>query len=353
MSVNPSVEEGGAARLFGRTKYLQTNTAGGGTCLWAPEGERGLGTKHITENGVYQANKDGEYGWSHVTVNVSQATSVTGKDPTTGKERTVSVDPGTGDLVSNPTPVEIRVIVPPDNPYGIYTDGQTIGKSGMVVKAYDEDGNELLTVPVGEITLNPTTAVYDESKDDGLIGQATYNGITFPVYSEFKAEFTDAEIESWSDSGYQGIGFTSGSGVATAYINNEGHQITMIASKDKVITCDTIVMLWSHPEGNLVVQYEYRDTTHNGNAHTYNGKTVYVTYPGSRTDWKYNWQTIDVPDSYTSMAAWTLIYGDVEATTPGASQTITVSWPRTGDGAVLETTFDIRVAPPGGGHGED
>ena len=44
-------------------------------------------------------------------------------------------------------------------------------------------------------------------------------------------------------------------------------------------------------------------------------------------------------------AAWVMIYGDIEETQAGSHQTINVSWPRPGDGQVLETTFEILVGP--------
>lgn len=51
-------------------------------------------------------------------------------------------------------------------------------------------------------------------------------------------------------------------------------------------------------------------------------------------------------------AIWTMVHGDRETIQGGSRQTINVSWPRPGDGQVLETTFEILVAPgytPGGG----
>lgn len=47
-----------------------------------------------------------------------------------------------------------------------------------------------------------------------------------------------------------------------------------------------------------------------------------------------------------------MCYGTETETPAGSRQTITVTWPRPGDGKDLTTTFEILVAPgytPGGG----
>ena len=142
MSKNITIQEGGIGKQLTVDK-LRTDLVGGGSCLWVPEDERQLTTKHITENGTYRASDDGYYGYSEVTVN--GVGSVTGRDPTTGEEVEVHRDPTTGEIVETVIPTEIRVIEPPTNPYGIYQNGQTITKDGMVVKAYGANGDEMQT----------------------------------------------------------------------------------------------------------------------------------------------------------------------------------------------------------------
>jgi len=55
--------------------------------------------------------------------------------------------------------------------------------------------------------------------------------------------------------------------------------------------------------------------------------------------------------NYSTDEAATIFYdGDTTSQPAGSPQTIAVSWPRPGDGAVLETSFDILVGPrPGTG----
>lgn len=181
MSVNPSILEGGQARYFGATDYLRTVT-GNSDCLWVPEADRQLGRKHITRNGAYVASADGEYGWSEVTVNVSQTDSVTGTDPDTGKETVVRKDPVTGDLVWTTVAVEIRVTTQPTKL--TYATGERIDLGGIGVTAYDSDGDPLQTVLEGQLTPNPSNAgmtpgtqtvtVGWERAGDGAVLEATF-----------------------------------------------------------------------------------------------------------------------------------------------------------------------------------
>ena len=163
MSKNIIIQEGGIGKQLTVDK-LKTNLVGSGTCLWVPEDEVQLGTKTITENGTYKASNDGYYGYEQVVVNVANVGTVTGTDGD-GDEAVAYTDPTTGELVIDKVPSRIEVVTPPTNPYGIYTNGQTISTNGMVVKAYLASGSEYGTVPLGEITINPTTAVYDRTTD--------------------------------------------------------------------------------------------------------------------------------------------------------------------------------------------
>ena len=171
MSKNIIIQEGGLGKQL-TVDRLKTNLVGSGSCLWMPEDEAQLTTKTITENGTYKASDDGYYGYSEVIVNIANAGTATGTDGD-GDEAVAHTDPGTGELVTDKVPSSIQVITPPTNPYGIYQNGQAIVTDGMVVKSYLATGGEYGTVPNGEIILNPTTAVYDQSTDTGGYDEAT------------------------------------------------------------------------------------------------------------------------------------------------------------------------------------
>lgn len=345
MSANPSILEGGQARYFGMTQYLRTMT-GDGACLWVPEDERQLGRKSITQNGAYPARDDDVYGWSEVTVNVSQADSVTGKDPETGKEETVSRDPITGDLKTDPVPVRIEVIVPPDNPYahlfnGAYADGQGIGKSGMVVKAYDEDGNVLLTVPNAECTLNPNHA--DMSRTSG-IGASEYEEFGTGPWPQ-PVNYAQSSLSVTTNPGNDTWTFSfSGGYIALLMIGDSRNDTLFCSASPGVATVEW--QQWSKTPQHLDVPVE--------DSYTYNGKTVYYNgsgyggydfYPDSGMNERVSGSDLD-----RAKAAWTILYGTM-VVAPN-TQTITCSWPRTGDRVVLEDTFDILVVPNGQNMGD-
>lgn len=344
MSANTSITEGGKARPFGPVKALMVQGEDGKYYPWFPESDRALGTLSVDKNGIYRASDKGVYGWSSVSVNVPTSEGVTGKDPDTGEEVYVHPDPETGELVTDVLPVEIRVIEPPTNPYGTYVDGQTITKDGMVVKAYDSNGNEMQAVPIGEITINPTVAFFDESKDR-------------PGGEEI--------IDTPLDIG--GASVQIGQGVPYVYctgLNNQGQEqavqdspfifgfpggvyftLAAVKSGERMYSYHMIVASESSFSG-------YTDT------YTYNNQTVYyssfsnvanVTGLQSITAVTgTNAPLSTMNNSKDAEIAWSMIYGEKQEVRAGSPQTITVSWPRPGDGAVLETTFDILVGPHGG-----
>lgn len=346
MSKNISVQEGSIGKQLTVDK-LKTNLVGGGSCLWVPEDEINLGTKSVSENGTYVASDDGYYGYSQFTV--SGVGTVTGRDPTTGDEKQVSVDPETGDLVETVLPSEIRVITPPTNPYGVYIDGQTITKDGMVVKAYSANEVEIQTVPIGEITINPTQAVYDASKDRKRSGTATSDliGGTIDIYNgQGVITPTGVSTTFTAIAGLHGVGST-----VDAAVRINGAVRCIVASANTPF--DYAYVFYEYNEG--VERYNDSSRTASGVAYTYNGKTVYYNSISASGAAAY---TVDFNasenDSNVEKLAWAMIYGDLEITPAGSPQTITVSWPRTGDGRVLTDTFEILVAPGyGGDEGEN
>ena len=190
MSKNISIQEGGTAKTMTVNK-LKTTLVAGGTCLWVPEDEVSLGTKHITENGTYTASEDGKYGYSQVTVNVpggaGSATSsgtptssggstpggigssVVGTDPTDGNEYAVGVDDD-GNLVKTKVPSSIAVVKDPNKTE--YVDGETIDYSGIIVSLKGGDGEPFANsdypnghVPISELTFPVETAEASEDAE--------------------------------------------------------------------------------------------------------------------------------------------------------------------------------------------
>lgn len=344
--MNISIKEGTVARLFDTVKKVLTKLQSGGNQAWVPETGTNLTTKSIEKNGVYRAEDDGDYGWSTVYVNVPTTDSVTGTDPDTGKTVTYNTDTS-GNLVKREVPTSIAVITPPTNPYGIYTEGQTIKKDGMVVKAYYEDGSEWGVVPNNEITINPTTASISEGEYvPDLASSDLITGLDQPIPCSVQGEvivdrnYTTATIK-YHD--VRTTGYTCDK--VTLVINTETSYVICAASDTpESMTSSTIKEVTNLTTGDTEV-------TETGNvyplntSYTYDGKTVYYTTV-SHSSSGFTRQYISPvatgnPSGHWGEIAWTMIYGDI---IPGGDrQTIAVSWPRIGDGLVLETSFTISV----------
>ena len=127
-----------------------------------------LGTKTINKNGTYEASNDGLDGYSKVTVKIKK---LVGKKSVSsggdGNEHVASIDDD-GNLSYSVLPSSIVITT---NPTKIsYDDGETISKSGMIVKAYKADGNLWEAagytggvIPNNELTLDPTNADASQS----------------------------------------------------------------------------------------------------------------------------------------------------------------------------------------------
>lgn len=308
MSKDVIIQEGGVGKTITADK-LRTAVVGGGDCSWVPEDETLLTTKTISENGTYRASDDGYYGYSEVTVNGIGV--ATGKDGD-GDDAVAYTDPNTGDLVEQKVPSSIEVVTPPTNPYGIYVDGQTITKDGMVVKAYLASGDEYGTVSNDEITINPTRAVYDASHDES--GEYTGDGITAQRYTSNAYPDQSGQWYECAPGFY--ITRPSFSFLLTRYSNR-----VYIASVDG-----------STVSGSYSVRYEGASTSGPLNCSaSFNAMATIAHFEF-------------VPESESDPTGKTI--NDLTPESPGSPQTIIVSWPRPIDGEVLTAAFEIRVAPP-------
>lgn len=343
MSANTSIREGGKGRSFGPVKCLMVEGDNGEFYQWYPEVDRALDSLSVNKNGVYQAGKYGVYGWNRVSVNVAQGDRVTGRDPETGQEVTVTSDPETGELVETVVPVEIRVIEPPTNPYGVYVDGQTITKDGMVVKAYDANGDEMQIVPIGEITINPTLAVYDETTDTGeyTLDDTSVlqhpNAYNLPLVTSGVLGFT------FFDTFNTGIACNAGKLLALNGVSKCFSETPTTITRTDINTATQQTSTYTNAVGTPVQT-------------RISGKTVYYNDSGWDVFTSDHTSIVGVNNTTNGTISMadiaTILFDGVQQKGQGSDQTITVSWPRPGDGAILETTFDILVGPRGG-QGDD
>lgn len=335
MSKNIVIQEGGVGKQLTADK-LKTNLVGGGTCLWVPEDETPLGTKYISENGTYNASSDGLYGFSSVTV--SGVGSVSGKDPDgSGDDAMATVDPDTGEIKITKLPSSISVVTPPTNPYGVYVDGQSISKDGMVVKGYLKDGTEWGTIPNSDITLNPTTADFSQTH-----GYRIATSDEFP-YSMWPSTVNALKSFASTTDRTTGEPYATYSGPCYFAFRRDGNStLGSIACSDNQGSYIRTV------EGGSPVSHMMNTTF------TYNGKTVYydsaISQDAEVPSGGINQHQSGASSFGANYAAWTVVYGDV--TQEGNAQTITVSWQRE-DGETLETSFEILVAPSPSGDGEE
>lgn len=348
MSKNITIQEGGVAKQLTVTK-LKTNLVGGGTQLWVPEDSVEQTIKNITANGTYRASDDGYYGYSEVTVNVpggaggppgGSGSSIVGKDGD-GDDAIVTVDPETGELEEEKLPNHIYVVTPPTNPYGIYTDGQAVIPDGMLVKAYLKSSEEYGTVPNSEIALDPTTASYDASTDhtDYTIDDTSILAYPTDYNLPLSTEFSLSWDQDWIDAE-----ITANAGVLL-WINRS----SFLFSKTPATQTMKQTIKETEKSSTYTATTQYGGTTRISNTPFY-----------YRSAWSYPVDAISVSgqnnvvnfrgggDAYNNYMRdiATILFDGIQTRGPGSHQTINVSWPRPGDGLVLETSFEILVAPP-------
>lgn len=339
MSASTSITEGGKARPFGPVVALMVEGDDGNYYPWYPEADRALDSLSVTKNGVYQAKKTGVYGWRSVSVNVPTNEGVAGRDPDTGEEVYVHPDPG-GELVKDVLPTEIRVTTPPTKTE--YTDGETIDYSGIVVHAYSSTGTDLGAVPFNELVFPVTTADIDEVTG----GSREYSGLntggfTQPIpISSAASYWTITGGVTWGY--YWHHEFTS-TGAAMIIMQNDSSKLRFLVasdnSSDGFVRKITSTLEDGSGERTISVD-EY--TLAGAMTYTYDGKTVYWKLGGNSDTYHLNpTPFVDQydDDTYRAQAAWVAVYGNV---TP-EGQSIPVQWPRPGDGAILETSFNITV----------
>jgi len=372
MSKNIIIQEGGQGKQLTADK-LETNLVGGGTCYWVPEDETQLTTKTITENGTYKAVDDGYFGYSEVTVNVPAATpnldrktitkdgiykavddnldgysevtvrgigSTTGKvDPSKlpsnpgGKDYGVHTDDD-GNLVFDELPDSIHVKTEPDFT-GTYPDGMAIDYTGLEIEAkcqgaaWSDTAHPGGIVPISELTLPVEHADFEEaahssSASSDLIGGSI--AYAFPPLIRKKTGDDNAWVDMF-----------------------EGGTAACVVRSPQQSNMETWVLASAQPFTAVSYQLDRNGGRHNyltraAAPATYNGKTVYYDASSSLINNAWEW---NIPRNelvtYGAPAAWTMIYGDIEA--HEGEQIIPVQWARPIDGKVLETRFNVMVAP--------
>lgn len=302
MSKNIIIQEGGNGKQLTAAK-LKTALVGGGNCLWVPEDETQLTTKYISENGTFTAEAEGYYGFSEVTV--SGIGDCYGHDSDGDYAVAHEVD---GNIVIDKLPSSIRVITPPSKEF--YSDGESIDLTGIVVRAYTENGalwtdadhpNGVL--PIEELSTNPTVVHYDPTYDNVIYSNDDFTVNATLYQTGANGRFTYGNIWGMENSAF----------MATYY---DG--CVYFASGD-------------------------------GQEHGHHSITI-DAYGGSGARFSYYFDDTSFPDPYNYFARSSIdpesVRNVMEDLTPhgdGSPVTVTVSWRRPGDGLVLTDTFVVRV----------
>ena len=338
MSKNITIQEGGTGKSMTVDK-LKTNLNGGGTCLWVPEDEVQLTTKYITEDGTYKASDDGYYGYSQVTVSGIGKVTGMGSD---GNEHSISKD-GSGNLVDTTIPSRLSVVTPPT--VTEYADGATIDFSGIVVKAYLEDGT-LWTdtnhpdgvIPIGELSFPVTVADasgVDEHTASSTLETQPASPIKFANGACYKEHFGFGE-----DAFTMTHTFT---GACMVFVEHTGNNFIhlIFANSTRSLATERIVTV---VDATGVVIEDRTVTYDMYNQFTYDSKTAfYLPFNSGGTNREFIYPSLEhLPqgvETTDGSVAWTILYGTIS----GGVQNIPVCWARPWDGETLEDSFGITV----------
>ncbi len=307
---------------------LITPGIGSGSVTWVPDADTRCSTLKVTRNGTYTAASAGKFGYDYVTVSVP-GSSVVGRDPDTGEEVAVGVDPETGDITETVIPTSIRVVTPPNKV--VYNNGETINYTGIVVHKYSARGTDLGVVPYGEL-------VFPVSKANAVDGKEWTDGAGINAMMLFYTP------NSWYTTNQQGTIIGSGTVYVDGRILGEyrGDSITLGSSIE--------------PATVLITRYNNKNYAAGATGRA--EVNAFAKNPTESHPLTYGWYIKAGTSSRTGDQAfeqitWSDVITDLPISTvdpTGASisglkaiQSLPVQWARSPDGAILETSFDITV----------
>lgn len=307
---------------------IRTPGLGGSAVTWVPDADTICDQLKVTANGTYSAAEAGKYGYDYVVVSVP-GSSVTGRDPDTGEEVEVHPDPETGEIVTTVLPTEIRVITPPAKTD--YTNGETIDYSGIVVHAYSSTGQDMGAVPFEELVFPVTEADGDIRTDGAGLNamQIAYTPHWFIYENGGGQQYERQVFCSGIILGTDRQGFPAtfgGSGPGTLLITRyKGYNYAASLSGSKRVDLYTQLNGEPNPWGYI----NAHGFTHSGGTSALAGDMVF-----GQAAW--NDELTEIPESTVNPL-------NKSTETLHAVQSLPVQWPRTPDGAVLETTTTINV----------
>ena len=327
MSKNITIQEGSVAKQLTVDK-LKTNLVGGGTCLWLPEDEVLLGQKTINANGTYKASDDGLYGYSQVTVSnagIASGTIPSGATLPTGdgNEYSVTTD-NNGNLDFLKIPSSIQITTQPTTTE--YYDGDTIDFTGMVVTMYDANGQSMGTISLSELILPITEADDGSAYHDEWSDGAGVNALMVTYTQRWWLDPYGNEKTTYCS---EPVGTRDG--LPVMYGDSTGPTQFFITKYNGYTYC------MGSTASRHLYGYTY-DASAPYNNYSLFHSTSFTTGIGQVVNAAYvdEWATA-VPESTVEPT------GTENLHPMSGVQTIPVKWARTGDGKVLETSFEITV----------
>lgn len=292
-----------------------------------------LTTRVINENGIYRAKDEGYYGYSEVTVNNIEA--ITGINPTDENEYYIKTD--NNYLVETLLPSRIEIVTPPTKT--VYADDEVIDTTGMVVKAYNGDGDPWEgsgytegVIPLDEITIEST------------IGESSGECITKGTYSGVPVRFLEVPVNDEIQIGDSGDSFIS-------FIENTGSRPTArIAILDsKGSNYYFYATAESYP--NLWISTRTREGGGSGNEMGHGGKYTINgidVWGGThsipvRVNWENNLDVIPINSSGGVQYEREYIYWEMWNDVAAEKKLVTVGWNRIKDSKLLTANFEITV----------
>lgn len=292
-----------------------------------------LTTKLISENGIYRAKDEGYYGYSEVTVNNIKA--IVGINPTDENEYYIKTD--NNYLVETLLPSRIEIVTPPTKT--VYADDEVIDTTGMVVKAYNGDGDPWEgsgytegVIPLDEITIEST------------IGESSGECITKGTYSGVPVRFLEVPVNDEiqiGDSGDSFISFIENTGsrptARIAILDSEGSNYYFYATAE------------SYP--NLWISTRTREGGGGGNEMGHGGKYTINgidVWGGThsipvRVNWENNLDVIPINSSGGVQYEREYIYWEMWNDVAAEKKLVTVGWNRIKDSKLLTANFEITV----------
>lgn len=329
MSDNVSIKEGARAYNFTVDKLRTAQQGSDEPVIWVPESTVQLGSLRASDNGVYLAAAEDLYGYGEIVVSVNGAATI--------GDRAVFPD-DSGQLHEEYLPHAIVIVTPPRKLE--YEDGQQIDLRGLVVKAVDANGNTWTNakypnghIPLQELIIDPDHA----DKDDEHSTITVKDSQSTPPDLSPAALSTTRKYYKKYDNGHGYAVWLEGPGpiyTSGFYLPSGDLLDTISASRSPFVRKRD----WSlNPE-----QAQEPESGHNATKYTLrDGTTAYADGILS-TELNTTVPTKSISGHMGSYLSYCnmVFCGEMD---DKVTETITVSWARYGDKAILSTSFDITM----------